>query len=495
MNTYAKTKYHVSFIGLAIILLLAYLGVMLKGVDLQKLFMVAFVAVTGLGGVTYIWHRWWKKAHRFHIAVSLLVLSSFIGAAVPLYKVAGFTIYPFRILLAWCIFMLIGFIYYQNKYIVTGLSRMKENIFTSFGGLWLFFGFFALSWSINPMNTVQDIIFLASGIFLIYLILLVYRNEEDYKELYFYWIIMSLLLVGIGLINHFFQIHLPISRINHVAQYQKGIPTAVFTNENDFASFLAIASFFFLSLLKNGKSLAYKLIGLSGMVCSIYLIVLASSRANYIAILLGLIVWFLFVLKPSQRLRLSLAGCLFFLPVVIFLWDKVSGVLGSVGKELATLLPTEGGGDSVSIRENLLKNVMVFLSDSLGFGVAPGNIELYMKKFQVYDTSGDYNVHNWWAEVLIHYGVIIFVGYILLLLYLFIQLVKIVRTNHDQASRYMGEALICGLGAFTMASISPNSFMALHYNWLFISVCIGFVYMKKKGEDHIVKTNGSINHP
>ncbi|MGG1630935.1 O-antigen ligase family protein [Rossellomorea sp. NRS-1567] len=495
MNTYAKTKYHASFIGVAIILLLAYTVVMLKGIDLQLLFLVSFTGVIGISGLTFIWQRWWKKAHRFHITVSLLILSSFIGAAVPIYKIAGFTIYPFRILLAWSVFMLIGFIFYQNKYIVSSLKDLKGNIFTSYGALWLFFGFFALSWSISPMNTIQDIIFLASGVFLIYLILLVYKNEEDYKELYFYWIIMSLLLVGIGLMNHFFQIHLPISRINQVAQYQKHIPTAVFTNENDYASFLSIASFFFLSLLKNGRILLYKLIGLTGMLLSLYLIVVASSRANYIAVMIGLIVWFLFVLKPAHRLKLSVAGFLLIVPIIIFFWEKVSSVLGSVGKELATLLPTEGTTDSVSIRENLLKNVGVFLENSFGFGVAPGNIELFMKEFQVYDTSGDYNVHNWWAEILIHYGLIIFVGYVLLLLYLFVQLIKIVNTNHDQNSRFMGEALICGLGAFTMASISPNSFMALHYNWLFIGVCIGFVYMKKKGEDHIVKKDASINHP
>jgi teichuronic acid biosynthesis protein TuaE len=494
MNTYLKLKYHIGFVLVGAILLLLYLAAILKGVSLQKLFLLTFVGLIGLAGLTFIWHKWWKGAHRFHILVSLLVISSFIGAALPLFKVAGFTIYPFRLLLGVCVFMLAGFFYYRNQTILHSLKSLKDNSFTYLGLFWIFYAFLSLVWTINTMNTIQDIIFLLSGLFTIYFILLVYRNKKDYEELFFYWIVMSLLLIAIGLINHFFQIHLPVSRINMVAQYQKHIPTAVFTNENDFASYLAISSFFFLSLLKNGKILFYKAIGGTGLLLSVYLIGVASSRANYIAIAIGLFIWFIFVLKPVQRLKMVMVGILFSAPVIILLPEKVAAGMGKIYGMLKTLLPSEEYEDSISIRENLLKNVKVYIEDTYGLGVGPGNIELYMRKFQFYDTFGDYNVHNWWAEILVHYGVITFTGYVVLLVYIFVQLVIILKKCTYRSEQLMAEALLCGLGAFTMASISPNSFMALHYNWLFIGVCIGFVYMKKKGEDVSAKTNGFINH-
>jgi teichuronic acid biosynthesis protein TuaE len=494
MNTYLKSKYNIAISMGGAILLLVYLAAMLKGISLQQLFLLTFGGVVGLAGLTFIWHKWWRGAHRFHILVSLLVISSFIGAALPLFKVAGFTIYPFRILLGICAFMLAGFFYYQNQTILHSLKSLKDNSFTYLGLFWVFYAFMSLVWSINTMNTIQDIIFLLSGLFTIYFILLVYRNKKDYEELFFYWIVMSLLLIAIGLLNHFFQIHLPVSRINTVAQYQKHIPTAVFTNENDFASFLAIASFFFLSLIKNGKVLFYKAVGGTGFLLSVYLIGAASSRANYIAIAIGLFVWFIFVLKPLQRLKMVIIGTLLSAPVFVFMAERVAAGMEIVIGMIQTLLPTEGQEDSISIRENLLKNVKVFVENTYGFGVGPGNIELYMKKFQFYNTFGDFNVHNWWAEILVHYGVITFTGYVVLLVYLFVQLVRILKRCTHRSERLMGEALLCGLSAFSLASISPNSFMALHYNWLFIGICIGFVYMKTKGEDVSAKTNGFINH-
>ncbi|MEL3970754.1 O-antigen ligase family protein [Rossellomorea oryzaecorticis] len=494
MNTYWKSKKNIGISMGGAILLILYLAAMLKGISLQKLFLLTFGGVIGLAGLTFIWHKWWRGAHRFHLLVSLLVISSFIGAALPLFTVAGFTIYPFRILLGICAFMLAGFFYYQNQTIIHSLKSLKDNSFTYLGLFWIFYAFLSLAWSVNTMNTIQDIIFLLSGLFTIYFILLVYRNKKDYEELFFYWIVMSLLLIAIGLINHFFQIHLPVSRINTVAQYQKHIPTAVFTNENDFASFLAIASFFFLSLLKNGRAFFYKVVGGTGLLLSVYLIGAASSRANYIAILIGLFVWFIFVLKPLHRLKMVIMGIILAVPVFIFMPEKVAAGAEKVYGVIKTLLPTEGQEDSISIRGNLLKNVKVFIENTYGFGVGPGNIELYMKKFQFYNTFGDYNVHNWWAEVLVHYGVITFTGYVVLLAYLFVQLVKILKKCTHRSEQLMAEALLCGLGAFTMASISPNSFMALHYNWLFVGVCIGFVYMKTKGEDVSAKKNGFVNH-
>ncbi|WP_175990080.1 O-antigen ligase family protein [Bacillus sp. Marseille-Q1617] len=494
MNTYLKSKYNIGFVLGGATLLLFYLAAMQKGINPRNLFVLTFGGVIGLLGLIFIWHKWWKGAHRFHVAVSLLIISSFIGAAVPLFKVAGFTIYPFRILLGLCVFMLAGFFYYRNQTIIHSLKSLKDNSYTYLGLFWIFYAVLSLAWSVNTMNTIQDIIFLLSGLLTIYFILLVYKNKKDYEELFFYWIVMSLLLIAIGLINHFLQIHLPVSRINTVAQYQKHIPTAVFTNENDFASFLAIASFFFLSLLKNGKVLLYKAVGATGFLLSIYLIGAASSRANYIAIAIGLVVWFIFVLKPLQRLKMVIIGTLLSAPVFIFMAERVAAGMEIVIGIIRTLLPAEGQEDSISIRENLLKNVKVFVENTYGFGVGPGNIELYMKKFQFYNTFGDYNVHNWWAEILVHYGVLTFTGYVVLLVYLFVQLIKIVKKCTLRSERMMAESLLCGLSAFALASISPNSFMALHYNWLFIGVCIGFVYMKTKGEDVRAKTNGFVNH-
>jgi len=68
---------------------------------------------------------------------------------------------------------------------------------------------------------------------------------------------------------------------------------------------------------------------------------------------------------------------------------------------------------------NLIRNGLVFLSSTFGFGVGAGNIEYWMEHNPVYNTSSITNMHNWWIEILVAYGVIIFILYIVFFAKLF----------------------------------------------------------------------------
>ncbi len=50
---------------------------------------------------------------------------------------------------------------------------------------------------------------------------------------------------------------------------------------------------------------------------------------------------------------------------------------------------------------------------TFGFGVGIGNVEYWMENFRVYETFGILNVHNWWVEILVNFGIFIFVRYVL----------------------------------------------------------------------------------
>src|SRR5690606_4009112 len=97
---------------------------------------------------------------------------------------------------------------------------------------------------------------------------------------------------------------------------------------------------------------------------------------------------------------------------------------------------------SVSIRTNLLKNVIVFVENSFGFGIGVGNSEHYMKTKAVFPTANQYNVHNWFAEIMANYGIIIFVLYVLLYIYLVITLIKICRKSTNTNEKMISEALL-----------------------------------------------------
>jgi len=141
---------------------------------------------------------------------------------------------------------------------------------------------------------------------------------------------------------------------------------------------------------------------------------------------------------------------------------------------------------STGIRINLIKNSLIFLARTGTFGVGAGNAEYWMENLQVYPTYGIINPHNWWAEVLVQYGVFIFTGYLLFYLSLIIKLYAIYYRLSDKTERMICEGLLVGLVGFSFASISSSSIMALNPHWLFFAFSLAFLnYCRNRREAHV----------
>lgn len=440
--------------------------------DMILLVGAVFLVPSFIGLIIYK-HVFWNEMSLSHISLSLLIAFSFLGAAVFTYSFGPIQVFPFRVMwvvvLALVVIMLI-----KDREKLT--SAFHIPILFLFLLFWIVYGIFALTWSIELVEGIKDVIFLTTGVTIAFFVAVVYRRERNYLEFFTIWVVMGLIIALVGLINYRYQIHLPISRIYNGPSYQQSVPTSLFVNENDFASFLGISFFFFLSLFKNGGRNLYRLVGAGGAVASLLLILITESRANYLAVLFGLAFWFVFLLNRREKLIYTtiVLTCVPLLMVMFI--DKVIVAWKMLRTQIDSLIIVEhSGSNSVDIRENLLKNVKVFIEDTFGFGVGPGNVEVYMKNSAVFDTHQNYNVHNWWAEILVHYGFLIFTGYILMFAFLFITLYRIFRIQVLEGQSIISEALICGLIAFVFSSISPNSFMALNYNWLFIAFVIAYV--------------------
>ncbi|MGG3467863.1 O-antigen ligase family protein [Neobacillus pocheonensis] len=456
----------------------------LTGVSL-RLFIVACICfAAGLLMFARFRQFFWEKLTLQHFLLTMMIATSFLGSAFFAVSAGPIQLFPYRILLMFLVIVL--FIKCINKDItLQGHFQLPYLYF--FLLAWITYSFLAISWSVELTSAIKEVITLITGILITFLVTFLYKKEENYLEFFTVWVVMGLLLIGIGFINHFLQIHLPISRINHVYAYQKGIPTSVFVNENDFASFLAITIFFFLSLIKNGRRMIYQLIGLFGFLSCVYLILITESRANYIGVFLGCVFWFIFILRKTDKMKIVATGLLI-APIIIIdqlhrvkaLWEFVKTQVDSLFIPSQELSPTT----SIDIRENLLRNAQIFIENTFGFGVGPGNVEFYMKNTPVYPTHQAYNVHNWWAEIFVQYGFLIFTGYIIMYLFLFFTLFRIWRLQIRNGNSLISEALLCGMVAFLFASISPNSFMALNYNWLFTAFLIAYTNYHYKDLSH-----------
>ncbi|MEH7384297.1 O-antigen ligase family protein [Bacillus sp. JJ1521] len=445
--------------------------------------LVVVLLCIGLIGFVFYKNLFWVNSTFLERLVSLLLITSFLGSGLLAVPVGPISIFPFRLILMLLVALTV--IYIVNRGPLVLMNEIRVMPIILFILSWLCIGLLSISWSISWEDGIKEIIYLTTGILVVFYVTFLYKGEMKYVEFYYIWVLMTILLVGIGYINYLFQYHLPVSRINNVYDYQKSIPTAVFTNENDFASFLSISIFFFVALIMNGKVPILKIIGLLGIPLITYLILVTSSRANLLAVMLGLLFWFFFILRNRQKMIVLYGAMILFVLANLLFTDQLSKVYALGFEEIHTLIEREETGNSVDIRENLLKNVAVFVGDTLGFGVGAGNAEYYMKNFQVYETFHNYNVHNWWAEIAVHYGVFIFIGYILLFIYLIYKLYRINRETRNRNYRMISEALSCALVAFSLASISPNSFMALNYNWVLIAFSIGFInyYFVQSRED------------
>jgi teichuronic acid biosynthesis protein TuaE len=69
---------------------------------------------------------------------------------------------------------------------------------------------------------------------------------------------MTIGLLILGLVNHFWQVQLPSSTLYGASEYKLGYPTAVFFNQNDFAAFLTVSFCFIWRLPKTAKAFGPK---------------------------------------------------------------------------------------------------------------------------------------------------------------------------------------------------------------------------------------------
>lgn len=437
-----------------------------------KMFLAACICCTiAILFIIQYQQSFWKSLTLQHFLLSMMLATSFLGSALFTVSAGPITLFPYRVILV----ILAAFLFFKVMKKDLSLSGQFQIPFVYlFLLIWILYGLLGLSWAADLTSGLKEMITLTTEIMVIFFVTILFKKEENYFEFFTLWIIMGFLLIGIGFVEHFLHHHLPISRIYHGMAYQQGIPTAVYENENDYGSFLGLLSFFYLSLAKNGKKIIYRFVGLFGFLSAVYLIIVTQSRANYIGVFLGCIVWFIVFLSRKQKLTCVWSAIVLIPVVVIWQLKNVSKFGDFLSKQFGSI--TSGGEtSSVPVREHLLANAKIFIENSFGFGVGPGNIEYYQKNYPVYDTFGAYNPHNWWFEIFSQYGFLILTGYLLMFFFLFVALFRLWKNQVRKGNVLISEALICGMVAFIMASISPNSFIGLNYNWVFMAFVIAYV--------------------
>jgi O-antigen ligase len=77
-----------------------------------------------------------------------------------------------------------------------------------------------------------------------------------------------------------------------------------------------------------------------------------------------------------------------------------------------------------------------------------------------------YNLHNWWLEVLVNGGLLVFVGYLLFYAGLVWGLFRVALTTERALIAFAAAALLAALAGYTFGALSPSS--AIHFTPMWI---------------------------
>jgi len=404
----------------------------------------------------------------------LMIFTGFFGVALPGISIAGGILFPYRAFLLLLIVLIPIDLLMKSRVSRSALNRV---IFPSaFLVFWFFYAFASFFWVASIEAWGRNLFFLGSGITVMLSCYYCIRSEKDIKIFFLLWILASTCLMLIGCWEVLTGNHLSVSSYVDASPWNRNMPSAVFNNTNDFATFLALSLSFFLGLLRMNSRFV-RLGGIMLIVVCLFLLGATKSRANMLAAASVFVFWFLPFLRSirSRWSRLFLGGVLLFSLVggafLLFSSSEMQSLARQVTEE-------QGSG---GIRVNLIRNSLHFFLESGGLGVGAGNAEWYMEHRRIFDTGRIMNIHNWWIELLVNYGLVVTLLYIMLYGYIIWANRRILRRNvGTQWTFIFSQTFYLGSIAFFLASISSSSIMALAQQWIFFGGALSFLALEKR---------------
>lgn len=365
---------------------------------------------------------------------------------------------------------------------------------------WFAYGVIALSWSASLSKGVVYLFKLGMMLPLALSFPFFLKSEEKFwkTQRLLFWVFSGIILFAV--FESITLIHLPSSS---VFGNLSATVTSFFHNQNDLATcvtlglpFLA-SSLYMLKLERKHKWFIY-IIG----ILAIYTLLATGSRSNtFFALPLASLP--LIVLLPKVVDRSKLTGKNIFKGIIavlvafilanslsmVFLNDEArEQAKGKLSSTFGFLMDIQKGswnvnegddeiiegdtGQSATVRKYLILNGLYFLHKSHYIGVGPGNVEVYMEDAPKVNKI---NMHNWWGEVLVNFGIIIFIFYMSLYFWMLWRLWRLLDLKKSpQVSpliRWGSYAALSCLTGYFFGGMAPST--AIHYTPMWICYGIG----------------------
>ena len=398
------------------------------------------------------------------------VAASFLAHRVIYIQLPYFRLSPYRIAL---ILLALGLIVelWKKEITLSELLFPEKSRFSIWVFIiWSLYAILSVFWVYDKGEWFRDVFFITSGTFVI-VFLNAHLNSIDKIQKA---LIPAVIMLAFHNIVSWYEI---ITRNYHFtteakalafAKAAKRVPISTLTNPNDLAMALMFGIVLTSILFLVSKRIKNKFfLGLL-VSSSLVLLILTYSRANVLGFGMGILFVFFLSLK---RVRI---GFRFIIPLIvvtgIIILETQFGLFSQIWHSYFNSL----SGNSESTRVNLLKNGLVFLKETWGFGVGAGNVEFWMENFSVYPTGGITNIHNWWGELLTAYGLIVTSLYLLFYIFLFFSLYKRFQKTTVPQVKIMAAGFMSLLVMFVLGSVSSSSNIIRDWLWVSWGIIIAF---------------------
>lgn len=258
------------------------------------------------------------------------------------------------------------------------------------------------------------------------------------------------------------------------------MPITFFANQNDYATMLLAALPVNLILMNTTKHNLKKLLTLVCMILATLLIYQSGSRMSLLMVFAFFIIYLALKIRWDINRHWVQKGVIITLGVMVLAMVLLPSVRDTFMDYIYILPRPYLSGDTA--RVNMWRNGLTYFGRTLGLGVGAGNIEVWMETFGTLPTRSVFNIHNWWLEILVGYGVFVFAAYVLgyaLMVYRLFDL----RRFASKAQRQVMNAIITFLIIFIGASITSANNMLIEWHWVFFGLMIAYIGIMEKQMD------------
>lgn len=364
-----------------------------------------------------------------------------------------FYIYPFQLYINFIIsFLLICILIaknYNNKFFLKELMNSYNVLLI----IWIIWGGLSFIWSASTGGWINHMMILVTAFGYSASVPSLLKDKQFLPQLKLFLFITIVINLCIGLLEvnlgrYFFTLN----QSNILTYKTMEYPVSFFYNPNDFAVFISFGVVFLtnykVQFKSNFKTFFFSIVKILLISISIYLMFKAQSRLSIIATGLGLTFSFYFLIKKNYLKILTLSIGLIIIGFVIVGFEDIILIIGGQLEN----------DDSANIRINLIKNGIEFLKEYYYLGIGAGNTKYYLTYFSNYPVLNYNDMHNWWIEILVSYGIPFFSIYILF--YLKMLFTSLNKRNIILDYKYFFIWLI----VFILASMTSSS--AFQYIWL-----------------------------